>query len=376
MIRPLNKSEKIQWLQLFRSKNVGPVTFHQLLQQYGTAEKACEALPELAARGGLRGRFRVFPVSQARQEFEALTAMGGQLLASCEPSYSPLLRSISGAPPLLSALGHSVLLEKPTVAIVGARNASVGGRRLAEVFAQGLGEQGYSVVSGMARGVDSHVHKASLVTGTCAVLGNGVDIAYPKENEDLYEQIRHQGLILSEMPLKSQALARNFPRRNRIISGLCLGCVVIEAGLNSGSLITADYALRQGREVFSVPGSPLDPRTSGSNELLRQGATLVENVDDILTILEPLRNKEAKDLTLDMDYQPSLKSSNEIHIDTPARDAIREALSPVPLSVDSLVRHTKLPFPVVATVLIELELAGRLVRDPGNLVSLLEEWEQ
>ncbi len=366
---PLNTQERLAWLRLIRSENVGPVTFRQLLNRYGTASAALDALPVLAQRGGRR-RIRVCPRVEAEREIERLDRLGAQLLAMVEPGFPPALAAIEDAPPLLSLKGYGHLLNKDAVAIVGARNASANGRRLAQKLAGDLGGAGFLVVSGMARGIDAAAHQGSLESGTAAVVAGGIDNIYPPENEALYHAIAERGVLISEMPPGAEPKPQHFPRRNRIISGLSLGVVVVEAAPRSGSLITARRALDQGREVFAVPGSPLDSRARGCNDLIRQGAILTESADDVLRGLEgavarPLAEGDEPDF---LDMLPAVPEESEL---AAGRKRIEDLLSPTPVMVDELIRQCQLSPAVVNTVLLELELAGRLERHAGNRVSLI-----
>ena len=279
----LDQSERADWLRLIRSENVGPVTFFHLVRHYGSARAALDALPDLARRGGKRA-IRICPAANAEREIQALTEIGARLVAHGEPDYPRSLGAIEDAPPLIALLGNPDLLQRPMVAIVGARNASANGRRLAAALAGDLGAAGFSVVSGLARGIDTAAHTGSLKTGTIAVIAGGIDVVYPTENQDLHRDIASSGVLIAESAVGTKPVARHFPRRNRLISGLSIGVVVVEAAMRSGSLITARMALEQGREVFAVPGSPLDPRARGANNLIRQGATLTETADDVLQV--------------------------------------------------------------------------------------------
>jgi DNA processing protein len=367
----LSARERLDWLRLSRCENVGPVTFRQLLARYGSAERALAALPELARRGGRRRAIRLCPKGEAEAEVAALAEFGGELVAACEPGYPRALAAIDDAPPLLACRGHLHLLEKPVVALVGARNASINGRKFANRLARDLGAAGFVVASGMARGIDTAAHAGALDSGTVAVLAGGVDVVYPAENAGLYEELAARGLLISEMPLGVEPQARHFPRRNRIISGLSYGVVVVEAALRSGSLITARLAGEQGREVFAVPGSPLDPRARGCNELLRQGAVLVESATDVLRELAG-RSLPAREPAADEFVPARLDDLDEAALDR-ARHLVVEALGPSPVAVDELVRECQLSPAVVSLVLLELELAGRLERHPGGRVALLAE---
>lgn len=365
--------ERTDWLRLFRSENVGPRTFHRLIERYGSAADALKALPRLASRGG-RGDIKICTEEAAEREQAGLARLGGRLIASVEPAYPARLRAIADAPPLISVLGDASLFSRPTLAIVGSRNASLGGLKLGRDLARDLGEAGFVVVSGLARGIDGAAHHGALAGGTIAVLAGGIDVIYPKEHEELYRRIAGTGgAIVAEMPLGMSPQARHFPRRNRLISGLALGVVVVEASLHSGSLITARLALEQGREVFAVPGSPLDPRSRGGNDLIRQGAALVESVDDVLRGLESMAAPVAPlappdPLPLLPTEQPPLDpgDGSDAH-----RLIVEELLSPAPILVDEILRICHLPPAIVHSILLEGELAGRLERLPGNRVALV-----
>ncbi|MGH6931605.1 MAG: DNA-processing protein DprA [Dongiaceae bacterium] len=366
----LSDAERIDWLRLSRSENVGPITFRQLLQRFGGAGAALAALPDLARRGGRNGALKIHGRNEAASEITAIHKLGGRLIASVEPDYPLPLAALDDAPPLITVLGDVALLTRQAVAIVGARNASANGRRLAEDIARDIGGAGFLVVSGLARGIDSAAHRGSLRTGTAAVVAGGADMVYPPENGELHHAIAEQGLIVAEMPLGTVPQARHFPRRNRLISGLALGVLVAEAALKSGSLITARFALEQGREVLAVPGSPLDPRCRGSNNLIRQGATLVESAADVLAALAAMTPAGPSPIS------PPTFSDQEIEItefsgDSAARTGLESLLGPDPVAVDELVRQCQLSAPSIRAALLELELAGRLERHPGNRVSLL-----
>ena len=370
-VRTLTDDEKLDWLRLIRTDNVGPITFYKLLERFGTARAALDGLPELARQGGMRKKPKVCTRAAAEKEMAALGQIGATLIARGEPDYPPLLAYIEDAPPLISALGHKHLLTKKAVAVVGARNASINGMRFAQKIAADVGEGGFLVVSGMARGIDAAAHKGGFGTGTLAVMGGGIDVVYPKENQSLYEELKDQGAIISEIAPGTQPRARHFPRRNRLISGVSRGVVVVEASPRSGSLITARMALGQGREVFAVPGSAVDPRARGTNHLLRQGANLTESAEDIFEVLNeagrpPLRESEPIDFK---GVSPSAPAPDELQ---KARREVEEKLSPVPSLVDEIIRNCQFSSPVVSWVLLELELAGRLERHPGNKVSLIE----
>jgi len=308
-------------------------------------------------------------LSDAEREMEAVVSAGARLVARGEPDYPPLLAHIEDAPPLLSMIGSSDLFANPAVAVVGARNASINGIRFAQRFAAGLGGAGVLVVSGLARGIDAAAHAGALETGTAAVVAGGIDVVYPEENAALRDEIVQRGVLVSEVEPGVQPQASHFPRRNRLISGIARGTVVVEAGPRSGSLITARMALEQGRGVFAVPGSPLDPRSRGGNDLLRQGAVLTESAEDVLTVLaEMAPARGAPEAAEFLAPEPDAVPGSDLDA---ARGALGQLLSPAPVTVDELVRACHMSPAVVATAVLELELAGRLERHPGNRVSLI-----
>ena len=369
--RELSPAERLDWLRLIRSENVGPVTFRHLLRRFGSAAAALAALPDLAKRGGRAQPLKVHPKAAAEREIAELERLGGRLIGFLEPDFPAPLAAIDDSPPLLSLLGQAQVLTRPTVAIVGARNASANGRLIAGRLAREIGAAGYSIASGLARGIDSAAHEAALETGTVAVVAGGIDVIYPPENEALYRAIAERGAVVAEMAVGTVPQARHFPRRNRLISGLSLGVVVVEAALRSGSLITARFALEQGREVFAVPGSPLDPRSAGANGLIREGALLVESAADVIAALSaqkpPLSARDELKFTAAPAADPG---EREV---AAARPVLLELLSPEPVAVDELLRACPFSPAAVQTALLELELAGRLARHPGNRVSLLAE---
>jgi DNA processing protein len=365
----LTDEERLDWLRLMRTDNVGPVTFCALLSRFGSAAAALQALPELSRRGGRSRPLTPCPPATALRELEALTAFGARLIARGEPEYPPLLAPVAGAPPLLSVKGDLGLLAKPAIAVVGTRNASVNGRLVAERLATELGRAGLLVVSGLARGIDAAAHRVALATGTAAVVAGGIDVIYPEENSRLYGEIATNGVLVSEIAIGIKPQSQHFPRRNRIISGMAQGVVVVEAAIRSGALITARYALEQGREVFAVPGSPLDPRARGANDLIRQGATLTETAADVLQALLPAAARPEVERPAVED--PPLPSEPVPANVDGAHATVAEALSPAPATVDEIIRNCQLSPAVVATVLLEWELAGRLERHPGNRVSLV-----
>ncbi len=374
-IKPPSDSERLDWLRLIRSENVGPVVFRQLLDRFGTPAAALEALPSLAGRGGAKRQIRICSRDQAETESAAARKAGVQLLILQDPIYPPLLRDLEDAPPVLAVLGDPQVLSLPTVAIVGARNASANGRRLAEALAEEIAAAGFVIASGMARGIDTAAHLGCLPRPSTAVLAGGVDVVYPPENQALHRDLQQSGAVISEMPLGTVPQARHFPRRNRLISGLSRGVVVVEAAQRSGSLITARLAGEQGRDVFAVPGSPLDPRAAGCNHLIREGATLIASAEQVL---EDLRHYAAGPTHIAPQSSepaaPERPQTDEQAVEImgeEACEALEELLGAEPLMVDELVRRSSLPIAVVHSALLDLELAGRIERHPGNRVARL-----
>lgn len=370
--RPLPPREKSDWLRLTRCENVGPITFRRLLERFVSAAAAIEALPELAQRGGRTRSISLCSKAAAEQEIEAVGKLDGRLIALCEPDYPAHLAALDDAPPVLTVLGHAHLLRKPALAIVGARNASANGRKFARAISGDLGRHGFVIVSGLARGIDGAAHEGALETGTVAVNAGGADIVYPEENRRLYERILDAGVILSEEPLGTTPQARHFPRRNRLISGLSLGVLVVEAAARSGSLITARLAGEQGREVLAVPGSPLDPRYRGTNDLIREGAVLTESAADVVAALqgqlrEPAMEAEAPSFLAASPAAPGLPPDDARM--TQARSEIGTLIGVSPVTVDEIVRQCQLSPAVVSTTLLEMELAGRISRHPGGQIS-------
>jgi DNA processing protein len=418
----LSDEQLFHWLRLIRSENVGPRTFRQLVNRYGGAQAALEALPELFSRSAQGRRIRIAEPDEIWRELERSSALGVRFVVASDPEYPPLLQEIDSAPPIIAVRGAASILSRPCVAIVGSRNASAAGLTFAERLAQGLARENYVIVSGLARGVDHAAHRASIETGAIAVLAGGHARPYPAEHAPLIERIVESGgAVVTEMPLEWEPRGRDFPRRNRIVSGLSLGVAVVEAARRSGSLITARFAAEQGREVFAVPGSPLDPRSEGTNDLLRQGATLCTGPEDVIRALgqtagsrrdlfgeaeapandEPLWDEldlfsfqegapadralstptvphvpaaptkesataEAAIAPVVASPAPQLPERNEL-LDPQAH--VLAWLGPAPITIDELVRAAGLPARDVQAVLLELDLAGRLVRHGLNLVS-------
>jgi DNA processing protein len=358
----LPEAERFARLRLARADRIGPVSFRQLLDRFGTAIRALDALPDLVRKGGGDG-YTLPEQALVDAELAAGDRAGATLLVFGDPDFPAMLTALDPPPPLLWTRGDLALLSKESVAIVGARIASAGGQRIARGLAQQLGEEGFAVVSGLARGIDAAAHAGSLATGTVAVLGGGVDDIYPTEHADLYQQVVDRGCVVSESPIGARAQARDFPRRNRIISGLSRGVIVVEAELRSGSLITARLAGEQGRDVFAVPGSPLDPRSKGPNELLRQGAILCEGIDDVRRAFETLRTLR------EPPAGPPL--GGDAHdLDSGFVNQVVALLSPTPIPRDEIARALNTPVGTVAAALLELSLAGRATLLPGGLASL------
>jgi len=352
-------------LRLIRSDNIGPITYFHLLARFGTAQAAIDAIPDLAARG--RGRApRLVARAQVEQEMQRVEALGARHLFLGQATYPALLAELESAPPALIVAGDLALLDRPAVAIVGARNASAGACRFARQLAHDLGALDYVVVSGLARGIDTAAHDGSVGTGTIAVIAGGIDIFYPPENEERQGIIAARGVLIAEQPPGTEPRARHFPYRNRIIAGLGQGTVVVEAAPKSGSLITARYAAEFGREVMAVPGSPLDPRAQGCNLLIREGATLIQNAEDIVEALSPIHPRPFRQRRLD--YTPPTISPDT---DERTRHAVTDLLGPTPVPVDEIIRQSGRAPAEVQTVLLELELAGRLERHAGGRVSLV-----
>jgi DNA processing protein len=371
-IAELGAEQRLACLRLIRSDNVGPVTFRELINHYGGAEQALEALPELARRGGRT--LRICPRDRAERELEAAAKIGARPVFTIEPGYPALLAHVDAPPPAVYVKGREGLLSRPAIAIVGSRQASAAGLTLARRFAALLGQRGLVTVSGLARGIDAAVHEASLASGTIAVLAGGIDFVYPPENARLQAAIAETGCLVTEMPPGFEPRAKDFPRRNRLVSGMAQGVVVIEAARRSGTLSTARMAAEQGREVFAVPGHPLDPRAEGTNHLLKSGATLVTSADDVLEALAPvLAGREVV-------QESSAPYASEPDPPSPLRpppliggsdrERVLDAMGPNPIAVDDLARATELGPRELRIILMELDLAGRIERHGQGLVSL------
>ena len=375
---PLDAAQRLACLRLIRSDNVGPVTFRELINHFGGAEPALAALPELSRRGG-RQAIRICPTAEAEAELEAADRIGARPLFTIEPGYPPALAAVDAPPPLLYVKGDTAHLTRPIVAIVGARNASAAGQKLARMFATRIGEAGFVVASGLARGIDRAAHEAALERGTIAVLAGGLDNVYPPEHAELQARIGEQGCLISENAPGFVPRAQDFPRRNRIVSGIALGVLIVEAARRSGTLITARTAAEQGREVFAVPGHPLDPRAEGTNRLLKTGATIATEPEDVIATLLPMlreaptwgcrdrqRTRRAQRGAMETELSPPEVAPQDL-----AR--LLAALGPAPIDIDELARATRLPARALQIALIELALAGRIERHGHQLVSLASE---
>lgn len=366
----ISKEEKLARLRLIRTPQVGPVTFAHLIGQFGNAVSALENLGEISLRGGRAKPLTAASRAKIEDEIASTEKLGATFLFAGEADYPKLLTTVDPVPPVLIARGHKHLLNKHAVGIVGARNASVNGRKMAGILAEGLGEAGYVVASGMARGIDTAAHQASLTAGTIAVLAGGVDSIYPPENEDLYHQIVEQGVIIAEMPPGHTARAKDFPRRNRLISGLSLGVIVVEAALRSGSLITARLAGEQSRDVFAVPGSPLDPRCQGCNQLIKESAILTQTVDDVIDVLAQSQLPHFDEPDRYRAPPIAAPTQTPLEVREEWRHLLLELLGPSPCEIDDLIRASDLAPGVVMAILLELDLAERLDRLPGGKVAL------
>lgn len=370
LIEQASDQEKLDWLRLIRTTNVGSRNFQYLMEAYGTAGRALEAVPHLSRNGG--EQITPFCKNLAMQEMANLQARNADIILACELKYPKLLREITDFPPVLTVQGNAKCLSHNSVSIVGSRSASANGCKIAQLMAAGLGKSKFLVTSGLARGVDTAAHKGALPFGTLAVVACGIDVIYPPENKDLFYKITETGAVITEMPLGCEPKPQHFPRRNRIISGISLATVVVEANLRSGSLITAKFAMDQGREVFGVPGSPLDARCRGPNSLIREGAYMAESALDVVNVLSNLNYLKPAglfDITTNDVYAAANNKFSEDDIDK-ARILIHEKLSVTPTYVDDVIAQTGISAHIVMVVLLELELAGKLERHSGNRVAV------
>jgi DNA processing protein len=360
---PLTRDELIDWLRLSATDGIGPISFKQLLAKHGTAKAALANLPAKAKIGQ--------PPTADQIERELVIAARDDIkpIPSCEADYPEMLRQVEDAPPVLWVRGNPAILHQPCIGIVGARNASLNGKKFAKKLSADLADAGFVVVSGLARGIDGAAHEGALSTGlTAAVVASGVDVVYPPEHRPLYQKILKSGVVISELAPATEPQAGHFPRRNRIISGLSRGVIVVEATLKSGSLITARQALDQGREVFAVPGSPLDPRSEGPNSLIRDGAALVRSIDDILELTGRPEKKDSELNQIDRSDSQDTEIYEETDISA-LKGRVLAALDATPVSVDELVRQCQVSAPSLTTLLLEMELEGTVERLPGNRVA-------
>lgn len=370
----LSETERLNWLRLIRTDNIGPITFYQLIERFGSAGEALKALPELSRRGGRKKPLSPPSESHIIKEYKALQKRGGQIITVKDKAYPIALSAIDDAPPVISVLGNPALLNQSCIGIVGARNASINGRKLAAKIASDLGARKHVIVSGLARGIDTASHQGSVNTGTIAVVAGGIDVVYPEENQKLYKEIAEKGAVIAESAFGAKPYAAAFPRRNRIVSGLSKAVIVVEATQRSGSLITARMAGEQGRDVMAVPGSPLDPRASGPNHLIREGATLIRSADDVLEILMNFSGNGMREPFMPtpsfIPYIIDDNNQDEGNLSEIEQEKILSHLSFTPISVDELIRACHLTISKLQSILLELELAGRIKRLPENKIIL------
>ncbi len=383
-VAPLDEPERIACLRLIRCGNIGPVTFRELINQFGGAQRALDALPDLVRRSG-RQAHRICPKAEAERELEAARKIGAQPVFTIEPGYPAVLAATGVPPPMLYVKGDAALLQRSAVALVGSRQASAAEHKLARQFAIALGREGFVIASGLARGIDGAAHEASIETGTIAVVAGGIDVIYPPEHRALIERIAEHGCVVSEQPPGFVPRAKDFPRRNRIIAGIALGVLVVEAARRSGSLVTARLAAEYGREVFAIPGHPLDPRAEGTNQLLKQGAVFVTEPADIIEALEPMLREPIPtasghpvpahhDAASELNDPASPRDAGDKQLPVPStldHQRVLDALGPHPSDIDSIGRATGLSARAVRLALIELDLAGRIERHGQQLVSLV-----
>jgi len=371
--RMLNDEQRLNWLRLIRSENVGPVIFRELINHFGGSGAALEAIPQLSRSGGARREIKICSLRAAQAELKLAGRLGASLVALGEPDYPAWLASVDAPPPLIQVKGKLELLQRPMIAIVGARNGSAIGQKFTRMLAVDLGREGFVIASGLARGIDTAAHVSSLERGTLAVLAGGIDSVYPPENAELQEAIGTQGVLLSEMPVGYRPRGKDFPRRNRLVSGVSVAVIVVEAANRSGSLITARLAGEQGREVFAVPGNPLDPRAGGTNKLLRDGAGLVTCAEDVVSVLAPILGRSAAPTSPNgISFESAAVSPIKVDVGPSERERVIGALGVSPVDVDEVIRSTRLPARQVQVILLELDLAGRLERHGNQLVSLIQ----
>lgn len=366
---PATDEERISWVQLWRTDNIGPMSFFTLLNHYKTAQNALSSLPYHAQRGGTKTSFKPYPREKAEQEFIKMGKIGGKHVFYGDPSYPTLLTHIPDPAPVLTIKGRLDLLHKPSIGLVGARNASLNGKVFAQNLSKEISQNGYNIVSGLARGIDAAAHEGALVQGTIAVIANGLEVVYPSEHEKLYEAIASEGLILSEVKPDSPPHVTSFPKRNRLIAGISYGTIIVEAALKSGSMITAERSIEYGRDVFVVPGSPLDPRYHGSHKLIQNGAALVQNAQDILHNISLSQTFTLRESS-QSEHWPLLQDSGDAHDCERIQTQLLSLLTFSAISIDELVEECHLSVNEVMTGLLELELAGRIIHTPGHHVML------
>ncbi len=367
----LSDQQRFSWLRLIRSDNIGPMTFRDLINRFGTADAALDALPELAARAKARKKIQIASIDAIEREMDVAQRCGARFIGLGEPDYPAALKMADAPPPMIAIMGSTDCLARHSVSIVGSRNSSLSGAKIARQIAEGLGKADFVISSGLARGIDTAAHRAALKTGTIAVFAGGLNVIYPPENSELLSEIiANGGAAISEMPFGWKPRAQDFPRRNRIVAGLSLGLVVIEAATRSGSLISARIANEMGRLVFAVPGSPLDPRCAGTNYLLKDGAIVTTGARDVQDALMPLTRTLSEQAPYSLEEQ---EATDEISppADESERQQIMTALGPTPCEVDEIIRFTGISAPIVQLVLLELDLDGRIERHPGGLVSMI-----
>ncbi len=365
----VTEQEKLDWLQLSRTNNVGPITFHNFIDYYGSADAALKVIPHLTRKKPLAIPAR----KDVEREYAALRKRDGDVVIAIEDTYPLALSALEDAPPVLSYIGNVALFNKPTLGIVGSRNASHNGRKFTQTLAESLSAQGQVIASGMARGIDTAAHIGALEHGTIAVVAGGIDIIYPPENTKLYEEICEKGLVIAESPLGMPPRARDFPRRNRIVSGLSQGVIVVEANMRSGSLITARLAAEQNRDVYAVPGHPMDPRAEGPNHLIREGAQLIRHANDVMEHVRDFTGTSLRDSGLQKFEHPPLYEISGDHDTDDIRQLMIDNLSHTPTNIDEIVREYGLSVAAVQQALIEMELGGEIIRLAGNRVSLVRE---
>lgn len=366
----LTDQQRLDWLRLIRTRNVGPITFRDLINRYGSAASALEALPELSLRGGKKSGHQTYSAAEAQLEIRNANKIGAKLVALGEADYPSWLTTIDGAPPLLYIKGDNSLVQRPAIGIVGSRNASALGQKYTRFLSNELGQEDFVICSGLARGIDTAAHQGALERGTIAVIAGGMDIFYPPENQELQQQISETGLLVSENPPGFKPRAQDFPRRNRLISGISMALIVIEAGKRSGSLITARMASEQGRDVLAVPGHPLDPRAEGPNSLLRQGAILITKPEDILEVVNPLLDHppQPQSYNIEEDNEWDLSPDTD-DVTLTEREQVANALSHSAVDIDEIIRATALPAATVRAIILELDLAGRIERHGSHKIA-------